>query len=553
MYKPTEEQEIALEAFSTGESIKVNAFAGTGKTTTLQMMSEKTMNKGLYLAFNKSIANEAGKRFPHTVKATTSHGLAFRHIIQNGFTAEKMTGKLNVNAIAEYLKLSYLTINENITLTPRQYAYLISETVRRFTHSSNTSITIENVPIFGNLIEVKKDDMDEMKKAIAIQSNILWSRMISPNDIGIYLGHDGYLKLWTLSSPQLKTDFIFLDEAQDSTPALLNILQIQKSQIVYVGDRFQQIYEWRGATNGMNSISVKKEVQLTQSFRFGDAIAHYNSKILKLLDPNINIKGNSSIASVIGCSNPDTILTRTNASLIGYILAALEAGRKPHVIGGTQELVWMLKDVSLLKDNLPGTHPEFFGFKNWSQVKEFSAQKEGQALHRFVKIVDNYGERILLVALERTCVFEDQADLIISTTHRAKGREWSHVMVDDDFVQPLEAYENNSSEKKFSHSDGKEYYLAEEEIRLLYVASTRGSIELQIPTWCTNFFNETQITSKLQLLPKPKTNNIIKKIITHDAENLIENKINTNAVEKNNRWMIYAIGILLLVIIFIKK
>ena len=57
MHKPTDEQVRAIEAFRAGGSLKINAYAGTGKTSTLQMLSHATERRGLYIAFNKSIVN----------------------------------------------------------------------------------------------------------------------------------------------------------------------------------------------------------------------------------------------------------------------------------------------------------------------------------------------------------------------------------------------------------------------------------------------------------------------------------------------------------------
>jgi hypothetical protein len=66
------------------------------------------------------------------------------------------------------------------------------------------------------------------------------------------LGHNGYLKAWALTGPMLNTDYILLDEAQDTNPVVLGVLTGQRAQVVYVGDPYQQIYEWRGAVNAMD-------------------------------------------------------------------------------------------------------------------------------------------------------------------------------------------------------------------------------------------------------------------------------------------------------------
>ena len=72
------------------------------------------------------------------------------------------------------------------------------------------------------------------------RAQILWRRMVDRAD-EIPLGHDGYLKLWALSQPTLKADYILLDEAQDTNAVVLDVLAGQQAQVVYVGDRHQQI------------------------------------------------------------------------------------------------------------------------------------------------------------------------------------------------------------------------------------------------------------------------------------------------------------------------
>lgn len=58
-FKPTDEQAAALDAFLQGKSLKINAFAGSGKTSTLQLLSNATGLRGQYLAFNKNIVADA--------------------------------------------------------------------------------------------------------------------------------------------------------------------------------------------------------------------------------------------------------------------------------------------------------------------------------------------------------------------------------------------------------------------------------------------------------------------------------------------------------------
>ena len=55
--------------------------AGTGKTTTLVKYAEQRPHlRFLYVAFNKSVASEAQRRFPSNVACKTVHSLAFNEV-----------------------------------------------------------------------------------------------------------------------------------------------------------------------------------------------------------------------------------------------------------------------------------------------------------------------------------------------------------------------------------------------------------------------------------------------------------------------------------------
>jgi len=74
--KPTEEQQAILDV--DGRVLLINARAGTGKTTTLQMIaSAHPDQKILYLVFNRKAKEEAEAKFPKNVEMRTVYSLAF--------------------------------------------------------------------------------------------------------------------------------------------------------------------------------------------------------------------------------------------------------------------------------------------------------------------------------------------------------------------------------------------------------------------------------------------------------------------------------------------
>ena len=66
-YQLTQEQLDVIELAKTGSHMKLSAFAGTGKTSTLVYVAQafaEQNRRGFYLAFNKAIADEAGYQTP---------------------------------------------------------------------------------------------------------------------------------------------------------------------------------------------------------------------------------------------------------------------------------------------------------------------------------------------------------------------------------------------------------------------------------------------------------------------------------------------------------
>src|SRR5215475_4634585 len=98
--QPTAEQQRALELFLLGGNLRIDAYAGTGKTATLRLLANSTRKRALYLAFNRSIALEAQQSFPSQVACRTSHSIAFRSIRRNlKYSESKLIGSLPVSRL----------------------------------------------------------------------------------------------------------------------------------------------------------------------------------------------------------------------------------------------------------------------------------------------------------------------------------------------------------------------------------------------------------------------------------------------------------------------
>ncbi|TCG04239.1 hypothetical protein BZM27_42345 [Paraburkholderia steynii] len=76
-FKVTDEQEAVIDAVVRGGDLKIKAYAGAGKTSTLGLVADQlTGRRGSYLAFNREIAGHARRRHPSHVGARTMHSVA---------------------------------------------------------------------------------------------------------------------------------------------------------------------------------------------------------------------------------------------------------------------------------------------------------------------------------------------------------------------------------------------------------------------------------------------------------------------------------------------
>jgi superfamily I DNA/RNA helicase len=465
---PTAEQADAVQRFHSGQALKITAFAGTGKTTTLSQIAEATPRRGLYLAFNRAIRLAAAARFPiQRVECLTTHSLALRAIraSHHRLTNDRLTTSLWPNVLVTSLSLVRKQYDSGLVITPIQQAHMILGTVTAFCHSADDSISHKHVPLIGRLHAIPKPAQEEIRDWACVAANGLWKQMTDPAG-SMPLGHDGYLKLWSLSRPSISADYILLDEAQDTNPAVLSVLSAQRSQVVYVGDAHQQIYEWRGAVNAMNDMQAHEHAYLTQSFRFGPRLADAATNVLRSLGEKRRLQGNPAQQTDITAAGPvDAVLARTNATAIVEALEALDSGLTPFVVGGTKDLRELVSDVYQLKNGNPGTRPEFFGFKNWQEVVDFARTEEGASLLTFVQIVEQHGEKRLWFVISQIETEEADASLVISTAHKAKGREWDRVRLTNDFASKRLAADAPAPEA---------------EVRLFYVAMTRAKKQLVI-------------------------------------------------------------------------
>lgn len=466
MLHPTDEQRQALDLFASGKSLVIEAGAGTGKTTTLKLLASSTPRRGQYLAFNKAIVTESSAKMPATVRCNTAHGLAFQaigHRYKHRLNASRQHG----SEIARKLGNRAMTVDvggNSRTLTASYLAGRVMLSIEQFCKTADAIPDRSHVPPIAGLDE-------EMNHHVAIHLESFlekaWDDLLDLKGT-LRFQHDHYLKAWQLSSPKIDADFILFDEAQDANPVMSAIVEAQRqSQLIFVGDSQQQIYSFTGAVNALASLQTDHRIYLTQSFRFGPAIAKAANLLLAQLKAGLRLKGLSSIASdTCVITQPDAILTRTNARSIVCLIDQQTSGRQVHLVGEGKEVLSFARAVQDLKLGRTVEHPDLAMFKTWREVVEYAEHDQlGGDLALNVRLVEEFGVPAILKALE-ALVPADEADLVISTAHKSKGREWDRVQLAPDFM-------HKNQDDEIAEPDP-------EELRLLYVAVTRAKLQLDV-------------------------------------------------------------------------
>ncbi|MEH0407416.1 UvrD-helicase domain-containing protein [[Kitasatospora] papulosa] len=470
---PTNEQLAAADRFHAGDHLALQAGAGTGKTSTLTYLARGTRRTGRYLAYNKAIAQDAAARFPTTVTCKTAHALAYAAI------GHRYRTRLNGPRQPSWKTGHDLGITQTLRigdrdLSPRALSYATLRTVTRFCHSADPVLADHHIPRLRSLEEA--DCHRQLASVVMPFAHKAWADLQNPDAGAVRFDHDHYLKMWALTEPKIPADFLLLDEAQDTNPVVEQIFNAQRdhAQLVMVGDSAQAIYQWRGARDVMTTFRGTA-LTLTRSFRFGPRLAAEANRWLAIADAPLRLAGTEAIPTCLGpAEQPDATLCRTNVGAMLEVMRLLKAGRRVALTGGGESLRALAHAADALKNGRRTSHPELLLFPTWGELQDYAAHDPaGGDLQPLVDLVDTHGTGAILNAVHRLDS-EDNADITVSTAHKAKGREWASVKIADDFTPPRD------SDEKDANGQPVPGRIDEAEARLAYVAVTRARHQLDL-------------------------------------------------------------------------
>ena len=422
----TQEQEKIVDAVKNSEDeiIKVNAFAGTGKTTTLVEISKAIKDSSiLYLAFNKSIQIEAQKRFPRNVKVKTTHSLAYYYIVVN-FSYKVRHIEYRAFEIADFFKI------EN------PLAKLVEKNFKEFCNSSSLGMKL--------FIELEKSQKRYSQQIIEYSLELFNLCLQKKLD----LTHNIYLKIFQLMllDNQLSIyqfDIIMLDEAQDINDVTISIFHnLSAEKKIIVGDIHQQIYSFRGSINAMQKIKATT-FYLTTSFRFNNILATRASKFLYFFKGEKNrLKGEGKSSAII----TKAYISRSNIQLIDIIFSFIREKkffktiRDPYLIFALPlNILNLLEKKRVEKKFLylkrlyndyqkSFKEGEFLG-SLLSYLEILASKIKDIELQRAVEIVGIYKEELREIYKITLNNFHSpqKADIFLTTAHTSKGLDFDEV------------------------------------------------------------------------------------------------------------------------------
>ncbi len=386
------------------------------------------------------------------------------------------------------------------------------------------------------------------------QARLLWDRMVT-FEIVTFSSIMKLAQLERLEIPGtflLVDESQDLNECQVD---LLLQQHIRGTHVYFVGDMAQSIFGFRGAkSEPLLNHDPAIDLPLTESFRFGPRIACIANAILfakkkspqtaladggfsrkkrRLWKPYV-IQGRSACEGQVGWApqsslldydNQVTILARGNATLLSAclprVLDSVAAGRtlKVSVNGkgassGLSKWATIIKQVreftKLWVASGPEVPPEAWtettlDFEEFEGERELTWKRameliEGQDLQHFKAAISLVCEH-KRDSIARTAAFEehvlnkkytqDEADIVLSTIHSAKGMEWDNVEICDDLV-PLAMFQVvkrhpsspciQSASVPLDSTAMFNFPGYGDDINLWYVAVTRARKRLSLPS-----------------------------------------------------------------------
>jgi superfamily I DNA/RNA helicase len=483
MFKPSQYQQAIYDfaAKGTGNLI-VQAVAGSGKTTTILNAMNFIKGTCLFVAFNRSIADELGRRVPAHVQASTLHSFGLKAIRQNqGFV------KVDAKKL-DYLCQQYpgTAFRDGMTNKEKAEIFRLRGEVKSLISISKATLIDwnNNEQVFAAAtyynIPCNPENLGAFR---AIMQKSIDTRKFIDFDDMIY-----FPVLFNMRMPTF--DNLFVDECQDlnrvQIELILKMIKQPNGRIFCVGDSKQSIYGFRGADveamPRLKEVLNADELPLSVCYRCPTSHVDLAKDLVPQIesapgavDGSVQSINDADFVSVISKENNDPlVLCRTNAPLISYCIQLIKAGKKAHVRG--EDIARYIRGLIIgfqvtthaaLEDKLgqwENAQLELLCKRQASEAAKQNICDYADVIREFAKVCSSPFD---IVDMIDKVFSDDSAGIVFSTVHKAKGLEADTVYI----LRPDQLPLIRANQQPWE---------VEQELNLKYVALTRSKDRLVI-------------------------------------------------------------------------
>ena len=427
MADATPEQMAILDAIDASGNIQINALAGTGKTSTLEMIQEWVGGPILCLAFNKSIAKEMEDRFESTTTVRTINGLGHR------IWANACTGKvvLNKRKSAEILREEIKKLGKEDREEAWEVFWEMVATVGLAKSLGYVPEGRNSKRLIGPEFWERVDGKPTALFRSLVDNTLLISIKLSYSG---NIDHDDQVYMPALFGGAFPNfPLVLVDEAQDLSPINHEMLRkLRRSRLASVGDPFQSIYQFRGACqDGMAKLArtfSMKELPLSVSWRCPSEIvknARWRAPDLKWAKVGGHVETLAQL-TLDGIPNSCAIICRNNAPLFRLAILLLSHGRSVRVAGSDigPKLAAIMRRFG--DNNLPRSSV-LRAIDDWTARKIESGSSTAKDLAECMRLFANRGTDLGQAIAGAEDILRQEGSITLTTGHKAKGLEWDIV------------------------------------------------------------------------------------------------------------------------------
>ncbi len=471
MPSPTLEQvEIIEAACKRDQNLMVNALAGTGKTSTIEMVERQYPKKPLlYIVFNKKNAEEAEKKLQTTTTVRTWNGLGHR------VWASACGKRLSLNA-----RKNQEILKDIMQPLKRSETDVIWSCFWEIMHAVSWAKSSGYVPDgkyptaqrlctrneFHASLDEEPDDL------VADLVDEVLHRSIQQAYAGLIDFDDQVYMPAVFGGTYPQFPFVVVDEQQDANAVNHAMLKkLVKDRYMGVGDPWQSIYGFRGAVQGGMAKAKEtfscKELDLSVSFRCPQAIvenAHWRVPHYKWIKEGGHVERLESLDSS-DIVDGGVILCRNNAPLFKVALRLLAQGRGVSVAGSDlgPKIIGIMKKFGPEETSQAELKE---AIEDWRQAKILKKSKSAMDIADCMQVFADHGVNLGQAIRYAEHLFKQSGTIRLMTGHKAKGLEFDHVYFLDSWII------------------GED----EQDLNLKYVIETRSKDRLQyIDTTCINW------------------------------------------------------------------